>query len=111
MSANKEHGHGRHHHRQHACRADEPCGCGCGPECGCHGGKPRGCGCGDREDSGRCQCGAGSCQCGEGSCQCHANGFRRRFQTKAELVATLEAYLTELRAELQAVEEKLAELR
>jgi len=56
-----------------------------------------------------------TCTCGEGSsdcdCACHSSGgFRRRFQTKAERRAELEAYLTDLKAEVQAVEEILADL-
>ncbi|HCF58587.1 MAG TPA: hypothetical protein DFS52_11425 [Myxococcales bacterium] len=37
--------------------------------------------------------------------------FNRRFQTKAEQTAELEAYLEELRAEVQAVEERLEDLK
>jgi len=64
--------------------------------------------------SGSC-CDDESCTCGEGDassgCACHSGGgFRRRFQTKAERRAELEAYLTELKAEAQAVEEILADL-
>ncbi len=47
-----------------------------------------------------------SCECG-----CHAGGFERRYQTKAEQIAELEAYLVELKTEVQAVEERLADLR
>jgi hypothetical protein len=36
--------------------------------------------------------------------------FRRRFFTREERIAGLEQYLNELRAEAQAVEEKLARL-
>jgi hypothetical protein len=52
------------------------------------------------------------CSCGCG-CECcgHDGGFERRFQTKAEKVAELEAYLSELKTEVQAVEEHLADLR
>ncbi len=38
-------------------------------------------------------------------------GFRRRFATKEEKIAELEAYLEALRKEAQAVEEKLRCLR
>ena len=64
----------------------EQCGCGSGEECGCGGG---------------------------GSCGCHENSghFQRRYQTKAEQVAELETYLAELKTEVQAVEEHLADLR
>jgi len=50
-------------------------------------------------------CGCG-CECGG-----HAGHFERRFQTKAEQIAELEAYLGELKTEVQAVEEHLADLR
>ncbi len=46
------------------------------------------------------------CDCGG-----HAGHFERRYQTKAEQVAELEAYLGELKTEVQAVEEHLADLR
>jgi len=46
------------------------------------------------------------CECG-----CHAGVFERRYQTKAEQIAELEAYLAELKTEVQAVEEHLADLR
>ena len=66
-------------------------------ECDC-GGHGHACGCG--EDHGECECG------------CHSgHHFGRRFQTKAEQIAELEAYLTDLKAEVQAVEERLADLR
>ena len=41
----------------------------------------------------------------------HGRHFGRRFQSKAEQIAELEAYLAELKAEVQAVEEHLADLR
>lgn len=45
-------------------------------------------------------------------CSCDSNGFfERRYQTKAEQIAELEAYLSELKLEVQAVEERLADLR
>jgi hypothetical protein len=54
-----------------------------------------------------CQSGDGcSCECG-----CHGGRFERRYQTKAEQIAELEAYLSELKTEVQAVEEHLADLR
>ena len=55
------------------------------------------------------ECGCGcdnTCEC-----DCHKAHFERRFQTKAEKVAELEAYLDELKLEVQAVEEHLADLR
>lgn len=59
-------------------------------QCGCHS---------DHECGGHCQCGR------------HGGGFERRYQTKAEQIAELEAYLSELKSEVQAVEEHLADLR
>jgi hypothetical protein len=59
----------------------------------------------------QCGCGSeGACSCG---CECggHDGGFERRYQTKAEKIADLEAYLSELKTEVQAVEEHLADLR
>jgi hypothetical protein len=38
-------------------------------------------------------------------------GFRRQHWSKAEKIARLEVYLAELKAEAQAVEERLNELR
>ena len=54
----------------------------------------------------------GSCDCGC-NCDCCKDGhnFQRRYQTKAEQIADLEAYLIELKTEVQAVEERLADLR
>lgn len=37
--------------------------------------------------------------------------FRRRFATREERIARLEEYLKELQAELQAVQERIAELK
>jgi hypothetical protein len=63
------------------------------------------------------QCGCQSdreCNCGcEGDCECggHAGHFERRYQTKAEQITEMEAYLGDLKTEVQAVEEHLADLR
>jgi len=61
-----------------------------------------------------CNCKEGACECGSG-CDCDCCGgshhFQRRFQTKAEQFEELEAYLAELKLEVQAVEERLADLR
>jgi len=55
----------------------------------------------------RCGCESGcGCECGG-----HAGHFERRYQTKAEQIEELEAYLDELKTEVQAVEEHLADLR
>jgi len=59
-------------------------------ECGCEEGQVCGCGC---------------------ECHCHGGHFQRQFQTRAEQIAELEAYLSELKTEVQAVEEHLADLR
>ena len=61
--------------------------CDCGPECAC-----------DESHDHECHCG-------------HGNHFHRRYQTKAEKIAELEQYQGELKTELQAVEEMLADLR
>jgi len=129
-------------------------GCKCGDGCGCehHGHHEGGHGC--HGEKGRCECGgdcaceqdAGGCQCGgeTESCACghgvgehhgghehhghsaeHAHGFRRRFISRAERIAELEAYLSDLRseaeaghaylqdveAEAKAVEERIAALK
>lgn len=96
--------HGKHHHDQE-CECEEKgkegkCDCGegcqCEGECGCGSGHPHDC------QGGRCQCGEECC------CSGH---FQRRFRTKAEQIAELEIYLGELKLEVQAVEEMLADLR
>ena len=58
----------------------------------------------------QCECGGGTCGCG---CDCCGGGahFQRQYLTKAEQIADLEAYLSELKLEVQAVEEHLADLR
>lgn len=57
-----------------------------------------------------CECNE-SCECGCG-CECCGDGyFQRQYLTKAEQIAGLEAYLSELKLEVQAVEEHLADLR
>jgi hypothetical protein len=61
-----------------------------------------------------CGCESSDCDCGC-TCDCHAHHheghFERRYQTKEEKIAELEAYLKELRLELMAVEEHLADLK
>ena len=53
----------------------------------------------------------GNCNCDCG-CECCGGGhFHRRYQTKAEQIAELETYMAELKSEVQAVEERLADLR
>ena len=63
-----------------------------------------------------CNCEDGACGCGDGcSCGCEGrgggHGFQRRYQTKGEEVEELETYLADLKLEVQAVEEHLADLR
>ena len=57
------------------------------------------CCCEERVESSHC--------CGEGE----TPHFQRRFSTKAAEIAELETYLGELKQEMQAVEEHLADLR
>jgi hypothetical protein len=117
---------GSHHH-------GEECDCGCHEghgyhesDCGCggHGGEEREeqCGCGGHHGHHQeqhhgphhhdhCSCGchhSPGCRCeGEG----RAYGFQRRFRSRVEQVAELEAYLKELEAEAQGVRERMEELR
>ena len=60
-----------------------------------------------------CDCKDGECMCdGECGCECGGGGgFQRQFLTKAEQIEELEGYLAELKLEVQAVEEHLADLR
>lgn len=64
-----------------------------------------------------CNCQTGeACDCdchseGGCGCGCHGGHFERRYQTKAEKIADLEGYLTDLKLEVQAVEEHLADLK
>jgi hypothetical protein len=60
-----------------------------------------------------CGCNSGRESSYSGGCECCGNGgrFERRYQTKAEQITELEAYLSELKTEVQAVEENLADLR
>ena len=57
-----------------------------------------------------------TCDCKNGNCDCECDccggegGFERQFLTKAEQIEELEAYLAELKLEVQAVEEHLADL-
>jgi hypothetical protein len=89
---------GQHHHQHHGRE------CECQGECECQSGCPCGC----SAERGGCGCGGG-----RGACCCDGEhgGFRRRYRSKAEVVAELESYLSELKAEAQAVEERIKELR
>jgi hypothetical protein len=100
------HGHHEHHDGHHECRCRHHHECRCGQ--GYQGGQ----GC---ESHSRYGC-HGDCRCrdrGEGhhACEGKRHGFHRRFRSKAERIAELEGYLAELKAEAQAVEERLADLR
>jgi hypothetical protein len=61
-----------------------------------------------------CECKNGNCECG---CSCSCEGcrgdhdFQRRYQTKAEQITELVEYLSELKLEVKAVEEHLADLK
>ena len=92
------HGHGGHHEHQ-----GEECGCGegHGPRHGQGHGPMHGPGGHHGPHGEECRCGCG----GEG------HGFHRRFATREERIAHLQEYLNELRAEAQAVEEHIAELK
>jgi hypothetical protein len=62
-----------------------------------------------------CKCKENACEC-EGGCDCGCDccggdRFQRRYMTKAEQAAELEAYLADLKLEVQAVEERLADLK
>jgi hypothetical protein len=65
-------------------------------ECGCQAGETCDCECHSHHE----------CECG-----CHGGHFKRRYQTKTEKIADLEDYLKDLKLEVQAVEEHLADLR
>ena len=60
----------------------------------------------------QCDCGTNECQCGHDGCDCGEHGgFERRFATKEEQVEELGYYLGELKKEVQAVEERIADLK
>jgi hypothetical protein len=57
------------------------------------------------------KCTGTNCECGE-VCGCESGShFPRRYQTKEEQIAELENYLKDLKLEVQAVEERLTDLR
>ena len=97
-------GHGEHHRHQD---------CGCGEHHAEH--HEEGCAYGGRgEQAFRPHHHGEGCGC---ACGCHADPwsaehtFWRHFSTREERIAGLEQYLKELRAEAQAVEEHIAEMR
>ena len=61
-----------------------------------------------------CDCGGTctevGCECGGGCCG-GGSHLQRRYQTKEEQIAELENYLKDLKLEVQAVEERLTDLR
>ncbi len=59
----------------------------------------------DCDRGGGCDCGCGGEGRGSGA------HFARRYETREEQISSLEAYLGELRQELKAVEEQIADLR
>jgi len=63
----------------------------------------------------QCDCQSGhECSCDQSHCECGCHTghrFERRYQTKAEQIEELEAYLSELKTEVLAVEEHLSDLR
>lgn len=84
---------GHHEHHGHAWRGDA---CGCGEWHSFHHRHPHSMGC--------CCAPRPGPWAGE-------RAFWRRFATREERIAWLERYLQELRAEAQAVEERIAELK
>jgi len=56
-----------------------------------------------------CDCEKG-CTCDCGCEYCGGDQFQRRYLTKAEQIEELEDYLADLKLEVQAVEEHLADL-
>jgi len=59
--------------------------------------------CGEQDEVCDCNDGGKDCDCG--------NHFQRRYQTKEEESSSLEAYLADLKLEVQAVEERLENLK
>jgi hypothetical protein len=98
---------GSHHH-------DKGHGCGCHEGHGHHEGD---CGCGGHHghQPGYHHHGHGYFSGHHGGCCCQGwggrFGFQRRFQSQADRIIDLEAYLRELEAEAQGVREHLAGLR
>jgi hypothetical protein len=86
----------------HHCEHHQDQDCDCEGKC-----KNEGCDCGEGY-CGSGECGGGSCHCGKGCCE--GSHFQRRYKTKAEQIVKLEVYLGELKLEVQAVEEMLADL-
>ena len=99
---------------------EQHCDCGCSCDCHRHGRQHGECECECREHTCDCECHGsghskhhgGECGCGKHACACErGEKFERRFATRAERIAQLEAYLQDLKTEIQAVEEHLAEFK
>ncbi len=94
-------GHGEHHGHE---------GCGC--EGHGHAPQAESCCCGERHVSPHRHHVVGGCCCGHhGAPWPGERAFWRRFATREERLAWLERYLKDLKAEAQAVEERIAELK
>lgn len=102
-----------HSHERNCCHEGNQAQQACRCACACQSGDSGGCGCNCHcRERGACRCGECGCESSSSSCECErVGGFRRRFKNKAELIAELEAYLAELKAEIQGVEERIKELR
>ncbi len=87
--------HTKHHH---------DCGCERHHDCGCE--RHHDCGC-EQEAESQHHAGHGCCHEGHEE----AGHWSRRYQTRAEQISDLETYLGELKLEVQAVEERVADLR
>ena len=99
--------HGRHHGD---CGRGDQGGCKCGCECGCCRGR---CDCDRKHASDTCACGEhndSSCECAGGRVT-HGQRFERRFISRAERAAELEVYLGQLRSEINAGEAYLKDIR
>jgi hypothetical protein len=100
-----------HHDRFRGRHEDRPDHQHCGEDCRDHGYRDHrdhgDCGCGERDGGGRDH--GGGCDCG---CEDEGPfGFKRQFVSKAEILETLEEYLSELEKEAQGVREAIAELK
>ena len=71
-----------------------------------HSHRNKGCSCGSSDHD--CDCG---CSCNCGCCGGGGRGFQRQYMTHKEEYAMLEEYQQELKLELEAVEERMKELK
>ena len=90
----RHHGQGHHGQGHHGHHGEDPSDQGHRAECQCGHAEQ-----GEQSERGGCCRGGGR------------HGFHRTFRSKAEVIAELESYLAELKAEAEAVEERLKELR